>query len=201
VITSILRARGTTRIGGEDAVDVGVDLADVGFEGCGERHGGGVGSAAAESRDVARDPVEALEARDDRDSALVEGLAHALRRHVDDLRGAVLGGGQHAGLAAGERERLEPHALDRHREQGHRDALAGGEQHVELSGGRDRGDLGGEIQQLVGGVAHRADGDDDVVAGTASVDDALGHALDALGVCDRGTAELLHDQCHRSASC
>ncbi len=41
------------RIGGVDAVDVGVDLAEIGFEGGGQGDGGEVGAAAAEGGDVA----------------------------------------------------------------------------------------------------------------------------------------------------
>ena len=62
--------------------------------------------------------------------------------------------GDHAGLAAGERPRLDAEVVDRHRQQGHRDALAGGEQHVELAGRRHRRHLLGEVDQLVGGVTH-----------------------------------------------
>ena len=40
------------RVGGVDAVDVGVDLAGVGVEDGGEGDGGGVGAAAAEGGDV-----------------------------------------------------------------------------------------------------------------------------------------------------
>ena len=61
---------------------------------------------------------------------------------------------------------------------------------------RQRADLLGEVEQLVGGVAHRRHDDHDVVAGLAGVDDALGDPLDALGVGDRRAAVLLHDQAH-----
>ena len=54
----------------------------------------------------------------------------------------------------------------------------------------------GEVEQLIGRVAHRADGDDDVVAGTAGGDDALRDSLDALRVGDGRTAVLLDDQRH-----
>ncbi len=75
VIFSILRAlRHHARIGREHAVDVGVDLADVGAEGRGQGDRGRVGSPAAERRDVARAAVEALEPGDDGDRAGVEGL-------------------------------------------------------------------------------------------------------------------------------
>ena len=55
------------RVGGEHAVDVGVDLADVGAERGRQRDGGGVRAAAAERGDVLRVLADALEAGDDRD--------------------------------------------------------------------------------------------------------------------------------------
>ena len=48
--------------------------------------------------------------------------------------------------------------------------------------GRHRADLVGQVDQLVGGVAHRGDHHDHLVAGLASGDDAPGYALDALRV-------------------
>ena len=47
--------------------------------------------------------------------------------------------------------------------------------------------------QLVGGVAHGRDDDDDVVSLLLGRDDALGDPLDRLGVGDRRAAVLLHD--------
>ena len=134
---------------------------------------------------------------DDDDRAVVERLAQPHRGDVDDARGAVRGIRDHAGLAARERLRASiAHALDRHREQRHRDALARGEQHVELARRRERRDLVREVEQFVGRVAHRRHRDDDVVARLAGLDDALGDPLDALGVGDGRPAELLHDQAH-----
>jgi hypothetical protein len=86
--------------------------------------------------------------------------------------------------------------VDRHRQQRHRDALTAREEHVQLARSRDRRDLRGEVEQLVGRVAHGAHGDDDVMPGTARIDDALGDALDALGIRDRRPAVLLDDQRH-----
>ena len=57
--------RDDPRVGGEDAVDVGVDLADVGAQRGGQRDGGGVGAAAAERGDVLGVLADALEAGDD----------------------------------------------------------------------------------------------------------------------------------------
>jgi hypothetical protein len=76
------------------------------------------------------------------------------------------------------------------------DALARAQQDVELAGRGDRGDLRGEVDQLVGRVAHRAHRHDDVVPGAARLDDALGDPLDALGVGDGRAAVLLDDQRH-----
>ena len=108
-------------------------------------------------------------------------VAQPAGRDVDDPGPAVHRGGEHAGLRAGVRPGLVPEVVDRHRQQRHRDALAGGEQHVQLAAGRQRADLVGQVHQLVGGVAHRGDHDDHVVAGLAGGDDALRHPLDALG--------------------
>ena len=190
------RGRHDPRVGGEDAVDVGVDLADLGVQGCGQRDGRGVGAAAAERGDLLGVLRDALEAGDDDDRALVQRRPDPARRDVDDPRLAVAGVGDDPGLAAGVRPGLVAQVGDRHREQRHRDALARGEQHVQLAAARQRADLLGEVDQLVGGVAHRRHGDHDVVAGLAGVDDALGDPLDALGVGDRRAAVLLHDQAH-----
>ena len=67
------RLRLDARVGRVDAVDIGIDVAAVGLDGGGDRHGAGVGAAAAERGDavVGRD---ALEAGDDRHLALAEAL-------------------------------------------------------------------------------------------------------------------------------
>ena len=186
------------RVGGEDAVDVGVDLAHLGTERGRQRHRGGVGRAAAERGDVLGVLGDALEAGHDGDVAGPDGVLDPARRDVDDLGLAVRGVGDHAGLGAGERLRLVAELGDRHRDQRHRDPLAGGEQHVELARRRQRRHLLGEVAQLVGGVAHRGDDHDDVVARPAGVDDPLGDPLDAGRVRDRRSAVLLHDNAHWS---
>ena len=63
------------RVGGEDAVDVGVDLADVGLQRRGQRDRGGVRTAAAQRGDVLGVLADALESGDQHDLALVEGVA------------------------------------------------------------------------------------------------------------------------------
>src|SRR5690606_20552911 len=63
------------RIGGVDAIDVGIDLALVGFQRRSQRHAGGVGAATAERGDVAV-LVHTLEACNDHDLAFVEVATH-----------------------------------------------------------------------------------------------------------------------------
>jgi hypothetical protein len=76
------------------------------------------------------------------------------------------------------------------------DAVAGDEQYVHLARVRGGGDLVSKVDELVGAVAHGADGDDDVVGGGARGDDALRDPIDALGVGDGGPTGLLHDEVH-----
>ena len=64
------------RVGGEDARDVGVDLAGRAERG-GERDRGRIGAASAERRHVHRVAREALEAGDEHDPAPVERLDDA----------------------------------------------------------------------------------------------------------------------------
>ena len=70
-----VRLRHHARVGGIDAVHVGVDVATLGAD-CGrDRHGRGVGAAPAKRGDTAGFLMRALEARDDRDLAvLLESL-------------------------------------------------------------------------------------------------------------------------------
>ena len=188
--------RHDARVGGEDAVDVGVDLADVGLQRGGQRDGGGVRAAAAQRGDVLAVLADALEAGDQHDQALVERRPQPAGGDVDDLGVAVGAGGDHAGLRAGERPGLGAERLDGHRDQRVGDPLTRGQQHVHLPRGRGRADLPGQVEQVVGGVAHRGDHHDDVVALLLGLDDALGDAADPLGVGHRGSAVLLHDERH-----
>ncbi len=60
-------------------------------------------------------------------------LAEAVGPDLEDLGLGVVGVGDDAGLAAGERDRRHAEVGEGHAQQGHRDALAGGEQHVDLA--------------------------------------------------------------------
>ena len=182
-------------IGGEQAVDVGVDLADVGVEGGGQGDRRGVGAASPQGGGVL-DLVDSLEAGDDGDRAGLDGAGHPLGQHPDDGGLAVLGVGEDAGLGAGVGPCRHAELGDGHGEQGHGDALAGGQQDVHLAGRGVGGQGGGLVQEVVGRVPHRGDDDDDRVAGLPGGDDAPGDAPHRVDVADGRAAVLLDDQCH-----
>ena len=55
-----------------------------------------------------------------------------------------------------------------------------------------------EADEVVGGLAHRRDHDHDVVAAAAGARDVIGDGPDAVGIRDRGSAELLDDDARAS---
>jgi hypothetical protein len=63
----------------------------------------------------------------------VELVEDAKRADLHDAGAAVLVIGEDAALRAGQADRAAAERVDRDREQGHRLALAGAEQHVELA--------------------------------------------------------------------
>ena len=145
---------------------------------------------------------DALEAGDDDDRALVELLEDAL---LVDRLDAGLGErrvGDEPDLPAGEADRLVALGVDGHGHQCDGDLLAGGEELVHLAFGRvfvapaERADVFGELDQVVGRVAHGGDDDDDLVALFLGRDGPAGGAVDALGVGDTGAAEFLDDETH-----
>ena len=184
------------RVGAEDAVHVGVDLADVGAQRRGQRHSGGVRAAAAQGGDIPGALADALESGDQHDQPLVKRGLQSGRGDIDDLGLAVGAGGDDAGLRTGERAGLSAQRFDGHRHQRVGDALTGRQQHVQLAGRRGRAHLLGQLQQTVGGVAHRRDHHDDVVALLLGLDDAFGDPADPFGVGHRRSAVLLHDERH-----
>ena len=183
------------RVGGEEAVDVRVDFAHVGVEGGGEGDGGRVGAAAAEGGHVVVFG-DALEAGDDGDLSVPDGAGDALGDHADDLGGAEVAVGLDARLGARVGAGFDAEFVDGHRQQGHGDAFAGGQEDVHLALGRVVGESGRRVEEVVRRVAHGRYDDNDAVSRVVRVHDALGDALHGLGVGDGRTAVLLHDQCH-----
>jgi len=104
--------------------------------------------------------------------------------------------GDDAGLAAGEADRIAAQLSNRHRQQRHRDALAGGQQHVELAPIGIGRDLLRELEELVGRVAHRRNHHDDVVSGLARAHHAIGDEPDARDIGNARTSVLLDNNRH-----
>ena len=153
------------RVGGEDAVDVGVDLADVGVQRGGQRDRGGVRAAAAQGGDVLGVLADALETGDDRDvrprpgrSRIRPGVTSMIRAlpwaesvmtpACDPVNDRASAPSAEMAIATSALEIRSPEVSSMS------SSRAGG----------DGDDLLGEVDQLVGGVAHRRDDDDDVVA-------------------------------------
>ena len=118
----------------------------------------------------------------------------ATRLDAGDARSAVAAVGGDAGLRAGQADGRDAEPVERHRQQRRALVLAGREQDVELARVRFGGDGRGQAEELVGGVAHRRDHDDQVVAGRPLAGDAPGDALDPVGVGDRRPTEFLDDE-------
>jgi len=78
------------RVGGEDPVDVGIDLAHVGAQGRRERRRGRVGAAATERGDVLGRLAHSLEPSHDGDMTGAERLGDPARGDVEDARIAVV---------------------------------------------------------------------------------------------------------------
>ena len=184
-----------TRVGGIDAIDVGVNLAFVGVQGGGKGDGGGIGAATAEGGDVAVF-VHALKSGDDDDFACIQIAADVVAVDAFDARfheGAV---GEDFYLAAGVRHRRYAAFFDGDGEQGDADLFAGGHQHVHFARAGTLVDVVRECDEAVGFAAHRRDGDDDVVPRFLCGDAFFGDVFDALHRAHRGAAVFLYDQCH-----
>ena len=197
------------RVGGVDAVHVGVDFAAdlapspgpaVVLHDGGQGDGRGVGAAAAERGDVVV-LVDALEAGDDDDLAVVEGLAHAVGGDVLDAGLGVGGVGDDADLGAGEADGLLAEGPWMAMAMRAMEICSPVERSMSISraGGCSLISLG-QLDEFVGGVAAGADDDDDLVAGLLGADGPAGGVHDAFRVGDAAAAELRHQFCRLAAS-
>ena len=132
------------RVGAEHAGDVREDLADLGAQGGGQRHGGGVRAAAAERGHVERVLETPWKPATSTIRPSSSAVADPVRLDLEDARLRVRGVGDDAGLGAGQRDRLVPEVVDRHRRERARHALPGREQHVHLARVRPGRDLVGQ---------------------------------------------------------
>ena len=139
---------------------------------------------------------DALGAPHHRGVAVAERVLEPFGPQLDDLGVGVRGVGDEAGLAPGEAVGGHAEVVERHAQQGRGLAFAGRQQHVHLPARADLGHVGGEPDELVGLLAHRAHDDDDVVTAALGASYVVGDLTDPLRVGDRRAAELLYDQGH-----
>ncbi len=191
--------RDDARVGGIDAVHIGIDVAAVGLQRCRQRHGGGVRPAAPQRGDAAvgRDP---LEARDHGDMALFHAVDQVLAVDVQDARLAVRVIGADRDLPALPGARLDPDLHQGDRQQAGGDLFAGGDNRVVFACVVQRRQRLAPGDELVGGAGHGRDHDGDLVPRVNLALDAGRDVADAVEVGDGGAAEFHHNTRHCSGS-
>ena len=99
-------------------------------------------------------------------------------------------------LCAGEGLSGNTQFVNRHRQEGHRNTLARGEENIHFTFGSMLGNLSGRVQEVVSCIAHCGDDNDELVSGVSSVDDAFCNAFDRFDIGDGRASVLLHDERH-----
>ena len=188
--------RNQAGVGAVHAFNVSVYLANRGAEAGGEGDGGGVRATPAQGGGV-HIGGNALEAGDDDHTAFFQLFDHPGGVYLQDAGATESGVGADAGLGAAEADGGTAHGVQRHGQEGGGDHLAGGEKDVKFAVGRFFRNLVSQVNQLVGGVAHCRDDDDDLIAGVPRTDDAPRHVFYLLGISDRGAAVFLNNNCHK----
>jgi len=169
------------------------DLATLGTQGMGQSHGRGVAATASKGGDLLGLATHTLEAGDDHHLALVQHLGHPDRAHGEDAGIGMAAIGDDAGLAAGEAHCGDSLGVQGHAQQRHADALAHGEQHVQLPSWRSRIGLAGLLGQAIGGVTHGAHHHHQPLAGVTGRFQVAGHGAQALDIGQAAAAVFAHD--------
>src|SRR6185437_7098531 len=179
------------RIGGVNAVDVGIDVAAFGADGGGDRHRRGVRAAAAERGDAAALLVQALEAGDHRHLLhFLEAADQLGAVDFDDARGAVGAVGEDRQLPAAPGTRVDAHAFEHDGEQPGGNLLAGRHHRIVFARVVQHGGLAAPGDQLVGDAGHGGNHHRYVVAGLDLALDVARHVADAVEIGDRRSAEF-----------
>ena len=126
--------RKLAQVGGVDAVNIGVNFAMIGTQCRRQRHGTGIGAAAAKCGDVAV-LVDALKARNDADIAVGQLFFELFSADALDAGLAVNVVCDHLDLLAGKADCFLSHCMKRYRHQRNGLLFACAEQHIHLSSG------------------------------------------------------------------
>jgi hypothetical protein len=140
-----------------------------------------------------RDP---LEAGHDRHLPGGQRLTQAVAFDLPDLGPGVVVVGDDPDLAPREGRRVHAEVGQRHDQQRHGDALPGADEHVVFAWRLGGAHGIGQVDEVVGGLAHGADHGHHVGALPARAGDVVCHGTDPVGVADRGAPEFLDDQWH-----
>jgi hypothetical protein len=178
-----------------DAVDVGVNLADIGLDGGGNGNCGKVAPASAESGDPAIGSFP-LETGHNADESLLQVSVQTARSDIGDLGLRVHAVGDDPRLCPSERYALATEGIDRHGSESGGRLLAGGEQHVHFALCRIWGHVAGQLDQRVSDAAHGANHRDYFVSCIVSGHDPTGDIENAIGISDRCSAVFLYDKTH-----
>ena len=183
------------RVGCVDAADVGVDLADVGFESRRQRDCRKVASAASERGNVAV-AVDSLKARDYHDLAARQAFANVAARDFHYSCAGVGVVGNNARLRARSRHRFDSQRVQRHRRK--RDCLlfADGKEHVHLALVGRCGKRFRSGDEFVRHAAAGGDDHDDAVSAVHERFDSLCDIEYSVGIADGRAAVFLYNQSH-----
>ena len=185
------------RIGGVDAVDVGVDVAALGADRGGNRHGRGIRTAAAERGDTAGFLMDALEAGDDRNLLqFVEALDQFGAIDVHDAGGGVRIVSEDRQLPALPGPSVDTHVFQHQRQQTGGDLFAGRDNGVVFARVMQRRGIPAPRDQLIGDAGHRRDHDGYIVAGVDLALDVPRDVADAVEIGDRRSAEFHYQTSH-----
>ena len=186
--------RHQARVCGVYAVNVGINLAGVSLQGTGQSHSGGIGTATAQGYRIAL-LVSTLETCHNHNLALFQLLADTGWLNIHNLALGMHGVGAHAHHRAGQGNRLLPQALECHGQKRNRHLLAGGQQHIHLTGILVRIAINAlcQLNQVIRGIAHSGYHHDNLVTRLFLINNSLGNIHNLLSRAYRGTAKLFYN--------
>ena len=176
-LRNTLSALDDTWISGEHTVDVRVDLATISTQRTSQGDRSGVRRSPAQGGDVLRRLRDSLESRDNDEVSGLQRLLDPPGSNVDNASIAMGCGRNNPSLGTRVRACRNTHVRQGHREQGGGLSLARRQEHVKFSRSGLWGDLLGEVHQVVSGVTHSRDDDDNVVSRLLRSGDTARHTL------------------------
>ena len=193
-----LRPGDDARIGGVDAVDIGIDIAPIRLQRSGDADRGRIRPATAKRHDAARLLVDALEARHYRHFAVArKARDDAGSVDIDDTRRAVSVRAIKRNLPALPGARRDAHVVENDRQEAGGHLLAGSNHDIIFPAVIKRSAFLAPADKLVRLAGHGGDDDRHIVAGVPLALHMAGDIPDAVDIGDRGSAKLQHETGHK----